>query len=146
MALALYILCESALTLIQHEAPKRSIPGIIVAAVSVVAMPLLARAKRWVAAGIGSGAMGAVYRGVNTKVIPVVEHMDGIAVIRPVMHMLLRNGVPNMTGKPPLLQLRPANSHNNRKAKAEPARAPPAPADRQHQSAAQPGEKAEPAS
>jgi hypothetical protein len=86
------------------------------------------------------------YRGVNTKVIPVVEHMDGIAVIRPVMHMLLRNGVPNMTGKPPLLQLRPANSHNNRKAKAEPARAPPAPADRQHQSAAQPREKTEPAS
>ena len=86
------------------------------------------------------------YRGVNAKVIPVVEHMDGIAVIRPVMHMLLRNGVPNMTGKPPLLQLRPANSHNNRKAKAEPARAPPAPADRQHQPAIQPGEKAEPAS
>ena len=59
LALALYILCESASTLIQHEAPKRSIPGIIVAAVSVVAMPLLARAKRRVAAGIGSGAMGA---------------------------------------------------------------------------------------
>jgi hypothetical protein len=62
------------------------------------------------------------YRGVNTKVIPVVEHMDGIAVIRPVMHRLMRDGVPNMTGKPPLLQLRPANS---RKTKAEPVQSSP---------------------
>ena len=34
-------------------------PGIIVAAVSMVVMPLLAKAKRKVAAGIGSGAMQA---------------------------------------------------------------------------------------
>src|ERR1022692_3066578 len=36
IALALYILYESGSTLIGHEAPERSIPGIIVAAVSVV--------------------------------------------------------------------------------------------------------------
>ena len=59
IVLALYILYESCSTLIGHEAPKRSIPGIVVAAVSVVVMPLLARAKRRVAAGIGSGAMNA---------------------------------------------------------------------------------------
>jgi divalent metal cation (Fe/Co/Zn/Cd) transporter len=59
IALALYILSESAFTLIGREAPERSITGIIVAAVSVVVMPLLARAKRRVAAGIGSGAMRA---------------------------------------------------------------------------------------
>jgi len=47
------------LQLIRHEAPQRSIPGIIVAAVLVVVMPLLARAKRRVAAGIRSGAMNA---------------------------------------------------------------------------------------
>jgi divalent metal cation (Fe/Co/Zn/Cd) transporter len=35
------------------------IPGIIVAAISVIVMPLLARAKRRVAAGIQSGAMKA---------------------------------------------------------------------------------------
>ena len=58
-ALALYILYESASALIRHEAAERSIPGIVVAAVSVVAMPLLARSKRRVAAGIGSGAMSA---------------------------------------------------------------------------------------
>lgn len=59
VALALYIACESGSTLIGRAAPERSIPGIIVAAVSVLVMPLLARAKRRVAAGIGSGAMSA---------------------------------------------------------------------------------------
>jgi divalent metal cation (Fe/Co/Zn/Cd) transporter len=59
VALALYILYESGSTLVRHQAPERSIPGIIVAAVSVVVMPLLARSKRRVAAGIGSGAMQA---------------------------------------------------------------------------------------
>src|ERR1017187_6671900 len=59
VALALYILYESVSTLIGHDASKRSIPGIIVAAVSVVVMPLLARAKRRVAAGIRSEAMQA---------------------------------------------------------------------------------------
>ena len=59
VALALYVGYESGYTLIRHEPPERSIPGIIVAAVSVVVMPLLARAKRRVAAAIGSGAMRA---------------------------------------------------------------------------------------
>jgi len=40
-------------------APQRSIPGIVVAAASGVVMPLLAKAKRRVAAGIGSRAMDA---------------------------------------------------------------------------------------
>jgi divalent metal cation (Fe/Co/Zn/Cd) transporter len=59
VALAAYIVYESGSTLFRHEAAQRSIAGIIVAAVSVVVMPLLARAKRRVAAGIGSGAMNA---------------------------------------------------------------------------------------
>jgi divalent metal cation (Fe/Co/Zn/Cd) transporter len=59
IALAAYILYESGSALIRHESPERSIPGIIIAAVSVIVMPMLARAKRRVAAGIGSGAMHA---------------------------------------------------------------------------------------
>jgi len=59
MALALYIFYESCSALIGREIPERSIPGILVAAVSVVVMPLLARAKRRVAAGIGSAALQA---------------------------------------------------------------------------------------
>jgi divalent metal cation (Fe/Co/Zn/Cd) transporter len=59
VALAAYIVYESGSTLIRYEAPQRSIPGIVVAAASVVVMPLLAKAKRRVAAGIGSRAMDA---------------------------------------------------------------------------------------
>ncbi len=59
LALAAYVAYECGSTLLRHEAPERSIPGIIIAAASVVVMPLLARAKRRVAAGIGSGAMHA---------------------------------------------------------------------------------------
>ena len=59
IALAVYILYESGSTLIRHEAPERSIPGLVIAAASLVTMPLLARAKRRVAIGIGSGAMHA---------------------------------------------------------------------------------------
>jgi hypothetical protein len=59
IALALYILYESGSSLIGHKTPERSLPGIIVAAAAVIVMPLLARAKRKVAVGIGSGAMTA---------------------------------------------------------------------------------------
>ena len=59
IALAAYIAYESAATLIGNRVPDRSIPGIAVAAVSVVVMPILSKAKRRVAAGIGSGAMQA---------------------------------------------------------------------------------------
>jgi divalent metal cation (Fe/Co/Zn/Cd) transporter len=59
VALAAYILYESATALIRHQSPERSIPGIAIAALSLAVMPLLARAKRRVAAGIGSGAMQA---------------------------------------------------------------------------------------
>jgi divalent metal cation (Fe/Co/Zn/Cd) transporter len=59
VALAVYVAFDSGWTLAQQERPERSIPGIIVAAVSVVVMPLLARAKRRVAVGLGSAAMRA---------------------------------------------------------------------------------------
>jgi divalent metal cation (Fe/Co/Zn/Cd) transporter len=59
IALAVYVASDSSGTLAQHEKPQRSILGIVVAAISVVVMPLLARAKRRVAASIGSAAMKA---------------------------------------------------------------------------------------
>jgi divalent metal cation (Fe/Co/Zn/Cd) transporter len=59
IALDVYIAFDSGVTLLRREKSERSIPGIIVAAVSVVVMPLLARAKRRVAEGIDSSAMKA---------------------------------------------------------------------------------------
>lgn len=51
IALALYIAYESGSTLLRHQTPERSIPGIIIATAAAVVMPLLARAKRRVAVG-----------------------------------------------------------------------------------------------
>jgi divalent metal cation (Fe/Co/Zn/Cd) transporter len=59
VALACYVLFESGSSLIRREAPERSIPGTVIAALSLFVMPLLAKAKRRVAAGLGSAAMHA---------------------------------------------------------------------------------------
>jgi divalent metal cation (Fe/Co/Zn/Cd) transporter len=59
IALAVYILDDAGKALIFHEAPERSIPGILIAALSVVVMPVLASAKRRVAIKISSAAMHA---------------------------------------------------------------------------------------
>ena len=59
VALSIYILYDSGSSLLRQEAPERSIPGIIIATLSVVVMPVLAAAKKRVAAGIGSAAMQA---------------------------------------------------------------------------------------
>ena len=59
LVLAIYILWESAVTLFRRDYPERSVAGILIAAVSVVVMPMLAKAKRRVAAGLRSGAMHA---------------------------------------------------------------------------------------
>jgi divalent metal cation (Fe/Co/Zn/Cd) transporter len=59
LALAAYIAYESAMGLWSKKAPEHSIPGIILACVSLVVMPLLARAKRRVGRALGSAAMHA---------------------------------------------------------------------------------------
>jgi divalent metal cation (Fe/Co/Zn/Cd) transporter len=57
--LALYIAYDSIASLIRHEAAKRSLPGIVIAVLSLCVVPLLAKAKRRVAKGIESAAMHA---------------------------------------------------------------------------------------
>jgi divalent metal cation (Fe/Co/Zn/Cd) transporter len=59
LALAVYIAYESILDLARRQAPERSLPGIVLACVSLIAMPLLSRAKRKVATALGSAAMHA---------------------------------------------------------------------------------------
>jgi len=59
LALAAYVAFDSIKTLWLREAPERSLPGIVLALLSLIGMPLLARAKRRVAAGIGSRALHA---------------------------------------------------------------------------------------
>jgi divalent metal cation (Fe/Co/Zn/Cd) transporter len=59
LVLAAYVAYEAVTTLLSRQAPEHSLPGIILALASLIVMPLLARAKRRVAQGIGSAAMHA---------------------------------------------------------------------------------------
>jgi len=59
LLLAVYIAYESSMDLVSRRAPKHSLPGIILACVSLIVMPLLSRAKRNVGRAMGSVAMHA---------------------------------------------------------------------------------------
>lgn len=59
LLLAGYVAYEAVENLLKHQAPEHSLPGIILAAASLMVMPLLARAKRRVAQSLNSGAMHA---------------------------------------------------------------------------------------
>jgi divalent metal cation (Fe/Co/Zn/Cd) transporter len=59
LALALYVGYESVSDLVSRKAPEHSIAGIVLACVSLVVMPVLSRAKKKVATGLGSSAMHA---------------------------------------------------------------------------------------
>ncbi|HYI97123.1 MAG TPA: cation transporter [Bryobacteraceae bacterium] len=59
VALAVYVTWDAVTALIRSEAPEQSTIGIVLAAVSLIVMPLLARAKRQVAAQIESAALTA---------------------------------------------------------------------------------------
>ncbi len=59
LALAVYVGYEAASDLLRKKAPEHSLPGIILACVSLVVMPLLSRAKEGVASNLKSAAMRA---------------------------------------------------------------------------------------
>ncbi len=59
LLLAVYLAYESVLDLWSRRAPEHSIPGIVLACISSVVMPLLSRAKRKVGRALGSAAMHA---------------------------------------------------------------------------------------
>ena len=62
LVLAVYVLIDASRTLLARERPDESIIGIVVAVGSLVVMPLLARAKRRVAAQLTSSALTAEAR------------------------------------------------------------------------------------
>jgi divalent metal cation (Fe/Co/Zn/Cd) transporter len=59
LLLAAYIAYGSMLDLWSRRAPEHSIPGMVLACVSLVVMPLLSRAKRKVGSALGSAGMRA---------------------------------------------------------------------------------------
>ena len=59
LALATYVGYESISDLISRQSPEHSIPGIVLACVSLVVMPILSRAKKKVGNALNSAAMYA---------------------------------------------------------------------------------------
>ena len=59
LALAAFVIADSAKTLIRHELPERSVPGIVILTLSILIMPVLARAKRQVAVALSSRTLVA---------------------------------------------------------------------------------------
>ncbi len=59
LALAAYVAGQAAWALYRREAPSESILGIVIATLSIIVMPLLARAKRRLALELRSGALAA---------------------------------------------------------------------------------------
>jgi len=59
LALAAYIMYESVGDLWFKRTPEHSVPGIVLASISLVVMPMLSRAKRKVGSALGSSAMHA---------------------------------------------------------------------------------------
>lgn len=59
LVLAAYVSFDAIKTLIRHEVPENSIPGIVIVAASLIVMPWLAHTKRQVARGLESGALRA---------------------------------------------------------------------------------------
>ena len=59
LALVVYVTYDGVNTLVKQEKPDGSVVGVILLAMSVIVMPLLARAKRRVAGGLRSSALTA---------------------------------------------------------------------------------------
>lgn len=113
IALSIYIACEAVADLAARRAPEHSIPGIILAAVSLVIMPLLSRAKQRVGAALNSTAMRA-----DAKQTDFCAYLSGILLIGLVLNataglwwadpiaailmvpLILREGIEGLRAKP----------------------------------------------
>jgi divalent metal cation (Fe/Co/Zn/Cd) transporter len=81
--LAAYVATDAAKTLIQQEPPHASIVGVCLAAVSIVVMPLLARAKRRVAARLNSRALVA-----DSRQTDLCAYLSGILFVGLILNAL----------------------------------------------------------
>ena len=85
LALVLYVGYEAVTSLLRREAPEKSWFGVVVAIASLIAMPLLARAKRRVAARLNSGALHA-----DSRQTDICAYLSGILLGGLLLNALLR--------------------------------------------------------
>ena len=84
IVLALYVTQDSIWSLLKRAAPDESLTGIILAAVSLIVMPLLVRAKRKVARKINSGALMA-----DSKQTELCTYLSAILLVGLLLNALL---------------------------------------------------------
>jgi divalent metal cation (Fe/Co/Zn/Cd) transporter len=84
LALAVYVGYESITNLVTRKSPEHSIPGIALACVSLVVMPLLSRAKKKVGSELGSVAMHA-----DAKQTDFCVYLSAILLIGLVLNLAL---------------------------------------------------------
>ena len=80
LALAAYVTWDSGRTLWLREEPERSIAGMVILVLSVIVMPVLARAKRRVARGLASRALAADARQTSLCAYLSVIALAGVAM------------------------------------------------------------------
>lgn len=80
LSLSIYIAYESIVDLVSKKAPEHSVPGIILAGVSLVVMPILSRAKKNVGNELGSRAMHADARQTDFCVYLAAILLAGLAL------------------------------------------------------------------
>lgn len=85
LALALYVAVDAVNSLVQHELPEKSWFGVGVAIASLIAMPVLARAKRRVAAQLNSGALQA-----DSRQTDICAYLSAILLGGLLLNALLR--------------------------------------------------------
>jgi divalent metal cation (Fe/Co/Zn/Cd) transporter len=83
LALAVYVSLEAFRALVGRTAPEQSPLGIGIAAASLLVMPFLARAKRIVAAQLGSGALAA-----EAKQTLICTYLSAILLVGLVLNTL----------------------------------------------------------
>ena len=84
LLLAAYVAIESIRALWTKAQPERSIPGILIAVAAVIVMPLLGRAKRRVAAQMGSRALHA-----DSRQADFCAYLSAILLVGLLLHALL---------------------------------------------------------
>jgi divalent metal cation (Fe/Co/Zn/Cd) transporter len=84
LLLAAYVAAESLRALWTKAQPERSIPGILIALTAVLVMPLLGRAKRRVAAQMGSRALHA-----DSRQADFCAYLSAILLAGLLLHALL---------------------------------------------------------
>ena len=85
LALAAWLIFQSTNSFIDQEPPDRTVAGIVIAALSMIVMPILSRAKRKVAFQLGSGAMNA-----DAKQTDFCAYLSAIVLISVLLNYYFR--------------------------------------------------------